>query len=130
MFSSQLRAVHSTRVISSRLIPLLLATFAAAQASAVTVTDGFEMAQTAPHLIGTSPITLTISAGIAQTLGVQQFYHGGSFSLHIRPGETATGTFETDASALSFWARTTAPGVTSLVRVFDENNVEILNQAP
>jgi hypothetical protein len=37
--------------------------------------------------------------------------------------------FETPASALSFWARTENNNVTGTLRVFDSNNVRILNRA-
>ncbi len=38
-------------------------------------------------------------------------------------------TFETAASALSFWARTVNSNVTGTLRVFDSNNTRILNRA-
>jgi hypothetical protein len=110
---------------SNALIAGLLCLAAIGTLEAATVNTSFEPPDTAPGVIGTSPISLTLSAGLAQTVGQNEFYHSGKYSWHIRPGETATGTFETDASALSLWVRTTSGSVVSEVRVFDVNNVEI-----
>ncbi len=98
--------------------------------AAATVTTSFESPETAPITVGPSPISLTISAGQALTLGQKDKYHSGNFALHIRPGETSTGTFETDASAVSFWVLSAGPGATGTIRVFDENNAELLSGTP
>jgi hypothetical protein len=100
-----------------------------ASAFEITVTTSFESFQTAPFTVGTLPISLEIMAGETKTIGNINFYHSGTFSWHIRPVDSpATAVFETDASALSFWVRTTDPSITSLVRVFDEDNAVIYDQ--
>ena len=116
--------------IAAGLAALLFNVVATSPLAAATVTTSFESAQTAPFTVGTPPISVDLSAGVAKTVGQPQFYHTGNFSWHISPGETATGTFTTDASALSLWARTTSGSVVSQIRVFDANNVEIDSLTP
>ncbi len=96
---------------------------------AETVQTSFEFNATGPFTIGASPISATFSAGVAKTLGIFPLYHSGLFSWHISPNDPAVVTFETPASALSFWARTENNNVTGTLRVFDSNNVRILNRA-
>jgi len=93
------------------------------------VETSFEFNATAPFTIGTSPISATFSAGVAETRGVGALYRSGANAWHIFPDDPAVVTFETPASALSFWARTENNNVTGTIRVFDSNNVRILNQA-
>jgi len=96
---------------------------------AETVETSFEFNATGPFTIGTSPISATFSAGVAETRGVGALYRSGANAWHIFPDDPAVVTFETPASALSFWARTENNNVTGTIRVFDSNNVRILNQA-
>jgi glucose/arabinose dehydrogenase len=127
MIKSGISVVCVRRKPISVFAALLLVILSPEKLAAVTETTSFESPQTAPFTVGTSPISLEIMAGVAQTVGTQQFYHSGFFSWHISSADSpATAVFETDASALSFWVRTTNPSIVSQIRVFDENNVEIL----
>ncbi len=96
---------------------------------AETVETSFEFNATGPFTIGASPISATFSAGVAESRGIDALYHSGLFAWHISPNDPAVVTFETPASALSFWARTENNNVTGTLRVFDSNNVRILNRA-
>jgi len=96
---------------------------------AETVQTSFEFNATGPFPIGTSPISATFSAGVAETRGVGALYRSGLNAWHIFPNDPAVVTFETPASVLSFWARTENNNVTGTLRVFDSNNARILNQA-
>jgi len=96
---------------------------------AETVETSFEFNATGPFTIGTSPISATFSAGIAETRGVGALYRSGRNAWHIFPNDPAVVTFETPASVLSFWARTENNNVTGTLRVFDSNNARILNRA-
>ncbi len=96
---------------------------------AETVETSFEFNATGPFTIGTSPISATFSAGVAETRGVNALYHSGLFAWHIFRNDPAVVSFETPASVLSFWARTENNNVTGTLRVFDSNNVRILDRA-
>ena len=109
------------------LIALMLVT---SPARAVDVFTDFESSATAPFSVGTSPFSADFSTGVVESRGRPELYTSGFFSWHILSGETATVTFVTPASALEFFTRTANSGVTSQIRVFDENNVEILSQTP
>ncbi len=124
------RMTHvAARIATNVLAAIFLIAFSASELGAVTVTTGFESFQMAPITIGVTPNSLVLSAGESKTVGVDEFYHNGLFSWHIRDNETATGTFETAASELSFWVRTTDNSVMSLIRVFDVNMVELVNRS-
>jgi MYXO-CTERM domain-containing protein len=99
-------------------------------ATADDVFTSFEFNAIAPFTIGTSPLSAEFTAGAAETRGDPALYVSGLFAWHIGAGITADVDFETPASAVDFWARTDIAGVTSEVRIFDENNVEILSQTP
>jgi hypothetical protein len=107
----------------------LLALLSAQLVLAETVETSFEFNATGPFTIGTSPISATFSAGVAESRGVNALYHSGRNAWHIFPNDPAVVSFETPASALSFWARTENNNVTGTLRVFDSNNVRILNRA-
>ena len=107
----------------------LLALLSAQLVLAETVETSFEFNATGPFTIGTSPISATFSAGVAESRGVNALYHTGRNAWHIIPDDPAVVSFETPASALSFWARTENNNVTGTLRVFDSNNVRILTQA-
>jgi len=104
-----------------------LALLSAQLVLAETVETSFEFNATGPFTIGTSPISATFSAGVAESRGVNALYHSGRNAWHIFPNAVVS--FETPASALSFWARTENNNVTGTLRVFDSNNVRILNRA-
>ncbi len=109
------------------LIALMLVT---SPARAVDVFTDFESSATAPFSVGTPPFSADFSGGVVQSQGRPELYTSGFFSWHIGTGETATVTFVTPASAVEFFTRTAAAGVVSEIRVFDQNNVEILSQTP
>ncbi len=121
------------RIVNSVIAVLLLTAGSSARLAAVTVTTSFEPPDIgfaiSPFTIGTSPISLEILVGSSLTLGQKNFYYDGDFSWHITPGDIPpTANFETPVAALSFWVRTTTGGTTATIRVFDVNDVEILNQ--
>ncbi len=119
---------HTNAIFSwTVLITLVLVT---SPASAVDVFTDFESSATAPFSVGTPPFSADFSAGVVRSQGRPELYTSGFFSWHIGTGQTATVTFITPASALEFFTRTANSGITSQIRVFDENNVEILSQTP
>ena len=119
---------HTNTIICwTMLITLMLVT---GPARAVDVFTSFEFNATAPFSVGTAPESADFSAGVAKSLGNIDLYVTGAFSWHVASGETATATFVTPASAVEFFHRTAAAGVVSEIRVFDQNNVEILSQTP
>ena len=114
-------------IVGFMLAPLAL--LSAQLVLAETVETSFEFNATGPFTIGTSPISATFSAGVAESRGVNALYHSGRNAWHILPNDPTVVSFETPASALSFWARTENNNVTGTLRVFDSNNVRILNRA-
>jgi glucose/arabinose dehydrogenase len=108
----------------------LLVTGTSQYAEAEDVSTSFEFNATAPFSVGVSPISADFTAGVAETRGQPQLYISGAFAWHILAGETAEVIFETPASAVDFWVRNAVAGVSSEVRVFDENNVEIASNTP
>ena len=120
---------HTNTIICwTMLITLMLVT---SPARAVDVFTNFDFGVTnAPFSIGTAPESADFSAGIVDTRGRPELYTSGLFSWHIGTGETATVTFVTPATAVEFFTRTAAAGVVSQIRVFDQNNIEILSQTP
>ena len=118
------------RVRASTASLIAASTLLASASLADDVFTSFEFNASGPFTVGTSPISATFSAGVAETRGNLALYRTGLFAWHIRSGETAVVTFETAASALQFFTRTDQAGVAGQIRVFDEFNVEILSQAP
>ena len=69
------------------------------------VSTSFEFSATAPFCIGTEPFTATFSNGVTQSLGQQDLYSSGNFAWHIQTGTSATVTFETLPTTLTFFVR-------------------------
>jgi len=78
-----------------------------------------------PFSVGTSPSSATFSTGRAESRGVGALYRDGDNSWHILYGTSATVTFETPPSTLSFWVRTVNAADVSTVEIFDVNSVLI-----
>ena len=68
-------------VVATTLSLFLVNGVAVSPLAAATVTTSFESSQVAPFTVGTAPISLDLSAGIAQTVGQPQFYRSGFFFL-------------------------------------------------
>jgi hypothetical protein len=75
---------------------------------------------------GIAPYTATFSDGDALSQGILEFYTEGLKSWHVRVGTSATVTFETNPSTLSFWVRTPdVPGVDTEIKISDETGAEL-----
>ena len=94
-------------------------------ASAPDVFTSFEFDRTGPFSVGTTPYRATFSDGVAESRGVRAFYRSGDFSWHVLAGPTATVTFETNPSSVNFYVRLTDAGVSSEIRIYDENGMLI-----
>ncbi len=90
----------------------------------------FEFSATAPFCIGTSPLTATFSSGVSKSVGQADLYQTGSFSWHVLSGTSATVTFETLPSTLTFFVRTEFAGTVSDIQILDENGDLILSVTP
>ena len=97
---------------------------------AADVFTSFEFDAVAPFSVGTSPRTASFSNGVAETRGVPAFYITGLFSWHILVGTSATVTFETSPSSLSFWVRTENATDVSEIQIFDEVGMMIQSLTP
>lgn len=94
------------------------------------VFTSFEFDAVGPFPVGTSPTTATFSNGVAETRGVPEFYITGDFAWHILVGTSATVTFETLPSSLSFWVRTENATDVSEIQIFDELGTVIQTVTP
>ena len=94
------------------------------------VTTSFEFDAVGPFSVGTSPRTATFSAGVAETRGATGFYVTGDYAWHILVGTSASVTFETLPSSLSFWVRTQNLNDESEVQVLDQNGALIQSITP
>jgi len=90
----------------------------------------FEFDAVGPFSAGTSPTTATFSNGVAETRGVPEFYMTGDFAWHILVGTSATVTFETLPTSLSFWVRTENATDVSEIQIFDEIGTLIQSVTP
>lgn len=93
---------------------------------AVDVATSFEGISSSTVVIGSSPITATFTGGISQTIGNGTLYHSGSFSWHVNANNTGVVNFESNANAVEFWFRNASGALASEVRIFDENNTNLL----
>ncbi len=82
----------------------------------------FEFNATGPFCIGTAPFTATFSSGNAETRGNPAFYISGVNAWHILSGTSATVTFETLPSTVTFFVRSENLGTVSDIQVLDENS--------
>ena len=94
------------------------------------VSTSFEFSATAPFCIGTEPFTATFSNGVTQSLGQQDLYSSGNFAWHIQTGTSATVTFETLPTTLTFFVRAETVNTVSDVMVLDENGDLITQVTP
>jgi len=99
-------------------------------AAAPDVFTSFEFDAVGPFSVGTSPTTATFSNGVAETRGVRAFYITGDFAWHILVGTSATVTFETLPSSLSFWVRTENATDVSEIQIFDETGMMLQSVTP
>ncbi len=94
------------------------------------VYTSFEFDETAGFTTGTAPYTANFSNGNAETRMIPGFYINGLNAWHILVGTSATVTFETLPSTLSFWVRTENATDVGNIDIFDENGMLILNVVP
>ena len=90
----------------------------------------FEFRATGPFCIGTSPFTATFSSGQTQSSGRADLYSSGDFAWHVSGGTSATVTFETLPSMVTFFVRNEFAGDVSDIQVLDENNDLIMAVTP
>ncbi len=90
----------------------------------------FEFNASGPFCIGTSPFTATFSSGVTESTGEASLYSSGNFSWHVRSGTSATVTFETLPSMLTFFVRNEFTATVSDIQVLDENNDLIMAVTP
>ena len=90
----------------------------------------FEFDATGPFCIGTSPFTATFSSGVTKTTGQAGLYSSGNFAWHVLSGTSATVTFETLPSTVTFFVRTELAGTASDIQILDENGDLILSVTP
>ncbi len=83
------------------------------------VSTSFEFSAIGGFSIGAFPFTATFSNGNAETRGNQAFYISGLNAWHILNGTSATVTFGTPPSTLSFWVRTVNAADVSTIEIFD-----------
>ncbi len=83
------------------------------------VFTSFEFSATGGFSVGAFPFTATFSNGNAETRGNQAFYISGLNAWHILNGTSATVTFGTPPSTLSFWVRTVNAADVSTIEIFD-----------
>ncbi len=100
-----------------------------AQSTCQTSTS-FEFNATGPFCIGTSPFTATFSSGITESTGEASLYSSGSFAWHVLSGTSATVTFETLASTVTFFVRAENAGTVSDIQILDENGDLIMEVIP
>jgi len=90
----------------------------------------FEFNASGPFCIGTSPFTATFSSGVTESIGEAGLYSSGNFSWHVRRGTSATVTFETLPSTVTFFVRTELAGTVSDIQILDENGDLIMAVTP
>jgi hypothetical protein len=90
----------------------------------------FEFNATGPFCIGTSPFTATFSSGVSKSTGDAGLYSSGDFAWHVLSGTSATVTFETLPSTLTFFVRTEFVGTVSDIQILDENGDLIMSVIP
>jgi len=94
------------------------------------LSTSFEFNATGPFCIGTSPFTATFSSGETKSLGQPGLYSSGNFAWHVLSGTSATVTFETMPSTLTFFVRTEFAGTVSDIQILDENDDLIMPVTP
>ncbi len=94
------------------------------------LSTSFEFNATGPFCIGTSPMTATFSSGVTKSVGDRGLYSTGDFSWHVLSGTSATVTFETLPSTVTFFVRTEFAATVSDIQVLDENGDLIMSVTP
>ena len=98
--------------------------------SACHLSTSFEFNATGPFCIGTSPFTATFSSGVTKSEGNPDLYSSGDFAWHVLSGTSATVTFETLPSTVTFFVRTEFAGIVSDIQILDENDDLIMSVTP
>ncbi len=98
--------------------------------SACHLSTSFEFNATGPFCIGTSPFTATFSSGVAKSEGDPDLYSSGDFAWHVLSGTSATVTFETLPSTVTFFVRAESAGTVSDIQILDENGDLIMSMTP
>jgi hypothetical protein len=98
--------------------------------SACQTSTSFEFNATGPFCIGTSPFTATFSSGVAKSTGQGGLYSSGNFAWHVLSGTSATVTFETLPSTVTFFVRAESVGTVSDIQILDENGDLIMSMTP
>ena len=95
------------------------------------LSTSFEFDAAGPFCIGTSPFTATFSSGVTESTGEASLYSTGNFAWFVRSGTSATVTFETLPSTVTFFVRTGLFVVTvSDIQILDENGDLIMPVTP
>ncbi len=94
------------------------------------LSTSFEFNATGPFCIGTSPFTATFSSGVTESTGEASLYSTGNFAWFVRSGTSATVTFETLPSTVTFFVRTEFAGTVSDIQILDENGDLIMSVTP
>ena len=136
---------HMKRTICLIFSALLLAAFIAAcgggggsgasypapsAQSPCNASTSFEFDATGPFCVGTSPYTATFSSGVTKASGRSDYYSSGDYAWHVLNETSATVTFETLPSTLTFYVRGEIASTVSDIQILDENGDLILQMAP
>ena len=76
-------------------------------------------------ILGESPLTVTFTGGEAKSIGNFALYHSGTHAWMISAGGTGTITFETPAREINLFLRDESSSVGGVLRVFDDDGLEI-----
>ena len=98
--------------------------------SACHTSTSFEFNATGPFCIGTSPFTATFSSGVSKSAGEPDLYSSGNFAWHVLSDTSATVTFETLPSMVTFFVRTENADTVSDIQILDENGDLIMSVIP
>ncbi len=98
--------------------------------SACQTSTSFEFNATGPFCIGTAPHIARFSSGVTKSVGQSDLYSSGDFSWHVLSGTSATVTFETLPSTVTFFVRTEFVGTVSDIQILDENGDLIMEVIP
>ena len=98
--------------------------------SACQTSTSFEFNATGPFCIGTAPNIARFSSGVTQSVGQPGLYQSGDFSWHVLSGTSATVTFDTNPSTVTFFVRTETAGTVSDIQILDENSEFIMEVIP
>ena len=98
--------------------------------SACQTSTSFEFNATGPFCIGTAPFTATFSSGVTLSVGQGGLYSSGDFSWFVLSGTSATVTFETLPSTVTFFVRTEFAGTVSDIQILDESDDLIMSVTP